>query len=80
MNKIANIKKKILRIYHQLYALSHGYFWLPSPICSKNFGGHEYAHCLYTDGNADLPSGGLLVCSGCEDEAKRRNTERYGYA
>ena len=80
MNKIANIKKKILRIYHQLYALFHGYFWLPCPICSKNFGGHEQTHCIYTGGDAYLPSGGEEVCPECEDEAKRRNIERYGYA
>ena len=74
-----NIKKKISRIFQQVYAFSHGYFWLPCPICSKNFGGHEKGHAIYTGGDANLPSGGKEVCPNCIEEAKRRNVKRYGY-
>lgn len=30
-----------MRLYHRLYALFFGYFWLPCPLCKRNFGGHE---------------------------------------
>ena len=80
--KITNIKKKIFRIYHQLYALFHGYFWLPCPICEENFGGHEWAHDIYTGSHAvyfNTPTGGIAVCPNCVEEAKKRNIKKYGY-
>lgn len=30
-----------MRLLHRLYAKIFGYFWLPCPICWKEFGGHE---------------------------------------
>lgn len=29
------------RRFHQAYAASHGYFWMPCPLCDRPFGGHE---------------------------------------
>lgn len=31
-----------LRRIHERYAQTHGYFWLPCPLCGKPFGGHEW--------------------------------------
>lgn len=30
-----------MRLFHRLYALIFGYFWLPCPVCRRYFGGHE---------------------------------------
>jgi len=29
------------RILHKIYAKVNHYFWLPCPVCGKEFGGHE---------------------------------------
>jgi len=39
-----------LRWFNKIYALALGYFWLPCPMCGKEFGGHEW-----TDGYAGIP-------------------------
>jgi hypothetical protein len=47
------------RWIHRLYANTHGYFWLPCPVCGKMFGGHEKG------GDLDLGYGrGKMTC-GC---------------
>lgn len=56
------------RFWHWLYALTHAYFWLPCPICGKNFGGHQATGVLYSDWNS-----GRSVCPECAEEANRRN-------
>lgn len=30
------------RPWHRFYARTHGYFWLPCPLCGNNTGGHEW--------------------------------------
>lgn len=30
------------RAWHRWYAKAAGYFWLPCPLCSEEFGGHEW--------------------------------------
>ncbi len=30
------------RLSAKVYAKSHGYFWLPCPLCGMEFGGHEW--------------------------------------
>ena len=55
------------------YASVFGYFWLPCPLCGRNFGGHE---C----GAASIPTSpfeGKCVCPKCEVEADRITRERY---
>jgi len=32
----------MLRKLNQFYAWLFGYFWLPCPLCSQMFGGHEW--------------------------------------
>ena len=60
------------RFWQWLYACTHSYFWLPCPICGKNFGGHEWQESLY-----DSWSSGRGVCPSCSEEAKRRNREFF---
>jgi hypothetical protein len=31
-----------MRLLHKLYAKALGYFWLPCPVCGKEYGGHEH--------------------------------------
>lgn len=57
------------RLWNRVRAFFGGYFWLPCPICGKNFGGHEIGDgTLMTD-----PGGGLSVCRDCSEEATRRS-------
>ncbi|MFF7949105.1 hypothetical protein [Streptomyces griseorubiginosus] len=30
------------RWWHRFYGRSHGYFWLPCPLCGHDTGGHEW--------------------------------------
>ena len=56
------------RFINKLWADFYGYFWLPCPICERNFGGHESdAGLLITTGR------GLMVCWRCNEEARIRN-------
>lgn len=59
------------RIWNRLRALWGGFFWLPCPICGKNFGGHEWAATL-----KDTAFRGRGVCPQCVDECNRRNEAR----
>ena len=61
-------KRKQPRSLQKLRAAVGGYFWLPCPICSENFGGHEWAGTLQLSAHK-----GCGVCINCVDEAKRRN-------
>jgi hypothetical protein len=29
--------------FHEAYAARHGLFWLPCPLCMREYGGHQYA-------------------------------------
>lgn len=29
------------RAFHRRYATRHGYFWIPCPLCKREYGGHE---------------------------------------
>lgn len=52
------------RAAERLYALAHGLFWIPCPLCGEEFGGHEWQ-----PGN-QLPTGPhshQAVCPGCGD-------------
>ena len=60
---------KLPRFIHRIYADLFGYFWLPCPICGRDFGGHEI-------GDVSLmhsPHEGRLVCCNCGKEARRLN-------
>lgn len=30
------------RSWHEWYARTNGWFWLPCPLCGEHFGGHEW--------------------------------------
>jgi hypothetical protein len=69
------------RWLHHLYAWQFGYFWMPCPICSRMFGGHEVGGWPSLGVEFDALSGGQLrgkaVCSrSCGDIALRANIER----
>ncbi len=57
------------RCYHWFRAFVGGYFWLPCPICRRNFGGHE----LKGDWLMRSWGEGEGVCPDCGPEAQRRN-------
>jgi hypothetical protein len=70
------IRAKAPRFIHRLYALFMGYFWHPCPICTRMIGGHErHAWVGLYEGEGIS----ALVCPDCEGEARRMNSERWGY-
>jgi C4-type Zn-finger protein len=60
-----------MRYLHRLYAHLFGYFWLPCPVCGKEFGGHEHVWTvplILDDGRASC------VCSvECGHKAQKLN-------
>ena len=61
------------RWIERLRAFFGGYFWLPCPICRRNFGGHEKGlGRLMTSG-----CGGSATCPDCAEEGERRTMEAY---
>lgn len=51
---------------HEQYAKRQGYFWLPCPLCGKDFGGHEIGDTVYL-GNDD-PNINSCICPVCTAE------------
>jgi len=60
------------RFLQHVYALTHGYFWLPCPICGRKFGGHEEGTSLMIN-----YAEGICTCPECVEEATRRNQQLY---
>lgn len=53
------------RMLNRAYAKLHGFFWLPCPICSKEFGGHEWgSNSSIRDMND--PCRGVGICPDCK--------------
>ncbi len=61
------------RWVHRLYAFTHGYYWVPCPMCGKHFGGHEEHGSLFYG----LARGGESVCRNCAARAEEANQPRY---
>src|ERR1035437_4571241 len=63
---------------HHKFALSHGFFWVPCPICGKNYGGHEWKteENRYRNSLMSSAFSGSGICPNCIDEAERRNLLR----
>lgn len=59
-----NIHRRLPRWTNRLYARVAGYFWVPCPICGRDFGGHEIG-----DG-AFPPTPQTLVVSGDDWELR----------
>ncbi|MFF7946988.1 hypothetical protein [Streptomyces griseorubiginosus] len=59
------------RRWHRFYARSHGYFWLPCPLCGHDTGGHEwrdYKGLSSTVPDPEYPPGsgrGMGICQDC---------------
>ena len=71
-NSLSKETRLSFRWLNKLYANLFGYFWLPCPICGKDFGGHEW---LLEDMVMVTWVDGKGVCPRCGEEAKRRNLE-----
>ncbi len=50
------------RWIHRWYAWVAGYFWLPCPVCGREFGGHEVGSVSVPDPSRS-PSAGLIACN-----------------
>lgn len=65
------------RLGHQLYAALCGYFWLPCPLCSQEFGGHEWRDIdgkssviTETVGKDGLRETGFGICPDCTEAGR----------
>lgn len=54
---------------HHWYARTRGYFWLPCPLCGREFGGHEWRHADGLAAAIPTPGGepgeGTGICPPC---------------
>jgi len=64
---------RLPRFVHWIYAHQTGHFWLPCPICKKNFGGHEASETSLME----TPSSGKLVCKNCTELARQMNEKLF---
>lgn len=60
------------RIMNWIIATWGGLFWLPCPLCQRNFGGHESGGTLYSSAFS-----GEGVCRKCADKAREQNIATY---
>ena len=51
------------RRVHRAYARLAGFFWLPCPLCGREFGGHEFGDDVPDPMKG--PGHGLAICSQC---------------
>jgi len=59
------------RFLNAIVALLGGYFWLPCPICGKNFAGYEsIIECTYASWTT-----GKVVCWRCSARVAEKNTD-----
>lgn len=56
-----------VRFLHKKYARLNGYFWLPCPVCGKEFGGHEWKEGVHHSiQKPNAPSGHRIgICPDC---------------
>ena len=66
---------KLTRWLNKLYANSHGYFWLPCPLCGEMFGGHEWHTTAPRRASAIMTGwgSGIGVCNNCHGAAQEYN-------
>lgn len=63
----------IPRWTHRLYARVAGYYWLPCPLCGREFGGHEHREIkgrLSTIPKPGEPGTHLHICPKCSAAGK----------
>jgi hypothetical protein len=62
------------RSWHEWYAKTFGYFWLPCPLCGEEFGGHEWM--TESDLIASIPDpesgpgAAVGICPTCTEAGK----------
>jgi hypothetical protein len=56
------------RRFHHWYANRLGYFWLPCPICGREFGGHEWGGSVQSTNDPGLSSGVCIPCTKSDPE------------
>jgi len=62
------------RVLHKLYAYLHSYFWLPCPVCGKEFGGHEWNKGTLMTAH----DRGVGTCDDCADSPEVKEAlERF---
>lgn len=61
------------RVLHKWYADTFGYFWIPCPLCSELFGGHEWGGDNY-EYDSIYECGGKWkgICRKCASTNKER--------
>lgn len=62
------------RFSNWVWSIWGRFFWLPCPLCKRNFGGHEPHGSLYLG-----KFNGVGVCPKCIDKANALNKEKFGY-
>lgn len=55
-----------LRQVHRVWAEANGYFWLPCPLCRREFGGHEITD--YIPDPVGGPGRSIGICPFCTIE------------
>lgn len=61
------------RWFHHAYATTHGFFWLPCPLCGREFGGHEWGKSIPNPARGPFSSIG--ICSQCSQTRPPRDWE-----
>ena len=63
-----------MRTLNRIYAWLFGYFWLPCPVCGREFGGHEcgFGALIVDDGRAF----GVCADPQCSHDAAVLNLSR----
>jgi hypothetical protein len=64
---------KLPRWLHKAWANFAGYFWLPCPLCGKEFGGHEWKTNAPNNSIMTSWNTGSGVCPNCHSAAKIYN-------
>ena len=62
------------RNFHRRFANTMGYFWIPCPLCGREFGGHEGGGSVPNplhDVDGKRRPGWLIICSQCTIERNR---------
>ena len=61
------------RFLNRCYAFLFNYFWLPCPLCGKDFGGHQWKDGAFLATSYGTGEG---VCPDCAENAKKISEER----
>jgi hypothetical protein len=71
----------LFRRLNKLYANLNGYFWLPCPLCGKEFGGHEWKDYNGLSSSVSVPDmeyGGKGICPDCTKAGKGEKWTTFG--